>query len=287
MWRTGHLTQLEQKTRQFAYIPNMRIRFALTVFLLWVLFACNPSRASDLALVHAKIYPSPTEPAIEDGTIVVHDGRITAVGPSATTRPPRFARAVTVLDCRGLVVTAGFWNSHVHIFTPGLLHAENLSSSDLSSQLETMFTRWGFTTVFDIASVLDNTNSIRGRIDSGEVRGPRILTVGDPFYPKGGTPIYVKKFLEENHVPSAEVASVPQAVDRVRAQFQKGADGAKIFTGAFVGGGKVLIMPLDVAAAIVAEAHRLGKPVSRILRTQKASKLPSKAGWTSSPTPRP
>ena len=239
----------------------MRIRFALTVFLLWVLFACNPSRASDLALVHAKIYPSPTEPAIEDGTIVVHDGRITAVGPSATTRPPRFARAVTVLDCRGLVVTAGFWNSHVHILTPGLLHAENLSSSDLSSQLETMFTRWGFTTVFDIASVLDNTNSIRGRIDSGEVRGPRILTVGDPFYPKGGTPIYVKKFLEENHVPSAEVASVPQAVDRVRAQFQKGADGAKIFTGAFVGGGKVLIMPLDVAAAIVAEAHRLGKPV--------------------------
>ena len=265
----------------------MRIRFALTVFLLWVLFACNPSRASDLALVHAKIYPSPTEPAIEDGTIVVHDGRISAVGPSATTRPPRFARAVTVIDCRGLVVTAGFWNSHVHILTPGLLHAENLSSSDLSSQLETMFTRWGFTTVFDIASVLDNTNSIRGRIDSGEVRGPRILTVGDPFYPKGGTPIYVKKFLEENHVPSAEVASVPQAVDRVRAQFQKGADGAKIFTGAFVGGGKVLIMPLDVAAAIVAEAHRLGKPVSRILRTQKASKLPSKAGWTSSPTPRP
>jgi imidazolonepropionase-like amidohydrolase len=173
----------------------MRMRFALPVFLLWILFACHPSPASDLALVHARIYPSPTEPAIEDGTILVHDGRITAVGPSATTKPPRFARAVTVIDCKGLVVTAGFWNSHVHIFTPRLLHAEGLSSSELSSQLEKMLTRWGFTTVFDIASVLDNTNAVRRRIDSGEVRGPRILTVGEPFYAKGGAPVYIRGFL--------------------------------------------------------------------------------------------
>jgi hypothetical protein len=129
-------------------VPNVRI---------W-----NPSRASDLALVHARIYPLPTEPAVEDGTILVHDGRITAVGPSATTKPRRFARAVTVIDCKGLVITAGFWNSHVHIFTPRLLHAEDLSSSELSSQLEKMLTRCGFTSVVDIASVLDNTTPSAG-----------------------------------------------------------------------------------------------------------------------------
>src|ERR1700757_1056786 len=137
---------LGTKPRQFPYTPFMRIRFVLAVLLLGTLLACGPSRSSDLALVHAKIYPSPTEPAIEDGTILVHDGRITAIGPSATTKPPRFARAVTVINCKGLVFTAGFWNSHVHILTPGLLHAERLSSSEVSSQLEKMFTRWGFTT---------------------------------------------------------------------------------------------------------------------------------------------
>jgi len=238
----------------------MRIRFVLPVFLLGTLLTCGPIRSSDLALVHAKIYPSPTEPAIEDGTILVRDGRITAIGPSATTKPPRFARAVTVINCKGLIVTAGFWNSHVHILTPSLLHAERLSSSEVSSQLEKMFTRWGFTTVFDIASVLDNTRAIRQRIDSSEVRGPRILTVGEPFWAKGGTPIYVRGFLEANHISIPEVESNAQAVERVRQQVHDGADGIKIFAGS-VERDSILIMPLDLAKAIVAEAHRAGKPV--------------------------
>lgn len=238
----------------------MRIRIVL-VLTLWVLFVhAVPSFGSDLALVGAKVYISPFQPPLENVTILIHDGVITAVGPSATTKPPRFARAVTVIDCKGMVVTAGFWNSHVHIFTPGLLHAENLSDTNLSSQLEQMLTRWGFTTVYDVASSLDNTNGIRRRIDSGAVRGPRILTVGEPFYGKGGTPVYIRGFLEENHIPLPEVTSVSQAVDRVKQQIRDGADGIKIFAGSIKSDG-VLIMPLDLATAIVTEAHREGKPV--------------------------
>jgi imidazolonepropionase-like amidohydrolase len=238
----------------------MRLRSVLAILLFWTLASNLPGFASDLALVHAKIYPSPTDPPIEDGTILVHNGRITAIGPSAKIKPPKFARAVTVLNCQGMVVTAGFWNSHVHILNPGLLHAEKRPANEISSQLDQMLTRWGFTTVFDIASVLDNTNSIRHRIEKGEVRGPRILTVGEPFYPKDGTPIYVKGFLEENHIPSAEVQSIPQALERVRQQIRDGADGIKIFAGAITANG-VLPMPMDQAKAIVAEAHRAGKPV--------------------------
>jgi len=37
-----------------------------------------------------------------------------------------------------------------------------------------MFNRWEFTTVFDVASVLDNTLALRRRIECGELRGPRI-----------------------------------------------------------------------------------------------------------------
>src|SRR4029077_15150243 len=135
--------------------------------LLCMLFGCGLGRASDLALAGAKIYASATEQAIESGSILVHDGQIVAVGRSAAVKVPRDA---TVIDCKGLVVTAGFWNNHVHILTPGLLHAENLASQQITSQLEEMLTRWGFTTVFDIASVLENTNLIRRRIERGEVR---------------------------------------------------------------------------------------------------------------------
>ena len=233
----------------------MRIRYALLLYLSWTLFACGLTRASDLALVGGKIYASPNQEPIENGSIVVRDGHIVAVGPSNTVKVPREA---TVIDCKGLVVTAGFWNSHVHIMTPELLHAEKLSSEQIASALEAMLTRWGFTTVFDIASVLDNTNLIRRRIESGEVKGPRILTVGEPFWWK--TPIYVKDFLATNHISIPEGESRAQAVERVRRQIRDGADGIKIFAGSVQANG-ILIMPLDLAKAIVAEAHRTGKPV--------------------------
>jgi len=233
----------------------MRIRFL--VLFLSALFVCGFVCANDLALVGAKIYPSPTEPPIENGSILIHDGRIVSVGPAAAIKIPPNAR---VIDCKGLVVTAGFWNSHVHILTPGLLHAEKLSSQQITSQLEEMLTRWGFTTVFDIASVLENTNLIRHRIEAGEVKGPRILTVGEPFWAKGGTPIYVKGFLEANHITIPDVESSGQGAKRVRQQIRGGADGIKIFAGS-VEQNSILIMPLDLAKTIVAEAHRAGKPV--------------------------
>jgi imidazolonepropionase-like amidohydrolase len=235
----------------------MRIRFFGPFLLLSMLFGCGLSRASDLALVGAKIYPSPTEQAIENGSILVHDGQIVAVGTSAAVKVPRDA---AVIDCKGLVVTAGFWNSHVHILTPGLLHAEKLSSQQLASQLEEMLTRWGFTTVFDVASVLNNTTLIRRRIESGEVKGPRILTVGEPFWTKGGTPIYAKGFLEANQISIPDVESSAEGIERVRQEIRDGADGIKIFAGS-VERDSILIMPLDLAKAIVAESHREGKPV--------------------------
>ena len=235
----------------------MRLRFTPALLALSILFGCGLSRADDLALVGAKIYLSPSEPPIENGTILVHSGHILSVGPIAEIKVPR---GTTVIDCKGLVVTAGFWNSHVHILLPGLLHAEKLSSEQITSQLQQMLTRWGFTTVFDIASVLQNTNLIRRRIEEGEVKGPRILTVGEPFWVKGGTPIYVKKFLEENHVSIPEVESTAQAKERVRQQIRDGADGIKIFANS-VEFDDILTMPLDLAQAIAAEAHRAGKPV--------------------------
>jgi imidazolonepropionase-like amidohydrolase len=233
----------------------MRLRVVLPILLVLVLFATAKSHASDLALVNAKVYLSPTEPAIENGSILLHDGRILAVGPSAGIKIPK---DTTAIDCKGLVVTAGFWNSHVHILLPGLLHAEKLSSDQITAQLQEMLTRWGFTTVFDIGSVLQNTNLIRHRIESGEVKGPRILTVGEPFWVE--TPIYVKDFLEANHVVIPEVQSAPQAKDRVRQQIHDGADGIKIFANS-VESGDIVTMPLGLVQAIAAEGHRGGKPV--------------------------
>jgi len=252
----------------------MRLRLAFPLLLALAFLATLQSHASDLALVGAKIYVSPTEPPIESGTILVRSGHIQSVGPTAQIKVPRGA---TVIDCKGLVVTAGFWNSHVHILLPGLLHAENLSSEQITSQLEQMLTRWGFTTVFDIASTLQNTNLIRHRIQTGEVKGPRILTTGEPFWIKGGTPIYVKDFLVTNHLSIPEVESKDQARQRVRHQVHDGADGIKIFANSIESDG-ILTMPADLAQVISAEAHSAGKPVFAHVSNNKGIEVALQSG---------
>ena len=252
----------------------MRLRFALPLLLLLALCVCATVRASDLALVGARIYASPDEPAIENGSILVHEGRIVAVGPRSTVKIPRDAK---IIDCKGFVVTAGFWNSHVHILPPGLLHAEELAPGQITSQLEEMLTRWGFTAVFDIASVQENTTLIRRRIESGEVKGPRILTVGEPFWGKGGTPIYVKAYLEANHIVISEVESVEQGKQRVKRQIDNGADGIKIFANSIEQDG-ILNMPMELAQAIVEEAHRAGKPVFAHVSNDAGIEIALKSG---------
>lgn len=234
------------------------MRFPLKFLLLAIVlavFEVHASYGSDLILRGAKIYLSPTEPPIEHGTIMIHNGRIAQFGPAISVRVPRNA---TVLDCTGRVITAGFWNSHVHILTPGLIHADKLSPEETTVQLQAMLTKWGFTTVFDIASVLKNTNLIRHRIATGETNGPRILTVGEPFWI--ATPIYVKSFLETNHVDIPSVHSTAEAKVRVQQEIRDGADGVKIFANS-IEPGTILTMPEELAAGIVEEAHAHGEPV--------------------------
>jgi imidazolonepropionase-like amidohydrolase len=211
-----------------------------------------------LAIVGAKLYSSPDAAPMEDSVVVVQDGRIVTVGSRANTPIPPRAR---LLDAHGAVMTAGFWNSHIHLMTPDVLNAATANAEPLKSALQAMLTRWGFTTVFDLASSTENALTLRRRINSGEIPGPMILTVGDPFFPKDGTPIYVRDFLKAHDWPSEEVATPKEAAARAARQLQQGTDGVKIFAGAVVGGSiGVLPMRLDVAKAIVAQAHEHGKP---------------------------
>jgi imidazolonepropionase-like amidohydrolase len=220
--------------------------------------AAEPPR--QLAIVGARIYPSPDAAPIDDGAVVVRDGRIVAVGLRSKITIPDAARRI---DAKGAVLTAGFWNSHIHLMPPELLNAATAKAETLQGGLEAMLTRWGFTSVFDIASATDNALALRLRINSGEIAGPMLLTVGAPFYPKDGTPIYVRQYLKEHGILSAEVSNPEEAAARARQQLDQGTDGVKLFAGAIVPiDGKIGVLPMrvDIAKAVVEEAHRRGKP---------------------------
>jgi imidazolonepropionase-like amidohydrolase len=232
----------------------MRVRLALLLGVIFI--ASGLARTADLALTGAKIYTSPLDPPIENGSIVMRDGLILSVGPSSTIKIPHSA---TAIDCTGLVVTAGFWNSHVHTLTPSLLRVQDSDAKKLDQVLEAMFNRWGFTSVFDLASVLDNTLALRRRIESGELRGPRIYTVGEPIWTI--EPVYVRDFLRQNHIHIENTETPEQAIALVRDHAARGANGIKLFTGSDQGHGQVALLPVATAKAAVDEAHHHGMRV--------------------------
>ena len=222
----------------------------------------TPADGSDsatLALTGATIYSSPGDAPIARGVVLVRDGRIVAVGP-ATTHP--VPAAATRVDCEGLFVVAGFQNSHVHFTEAKWEDAAKAPAAQLSAQLEDMLLRWGVTTAVDTGSLLSNTLALRARIDSGEVRGPRIYTVGTPIYPHNGVPYYLRESLPPEVL---QLLNTPQTGAEAAAitarQIEAGADGLKLFTGSWVERGKVLPMDAAIARAAADEAHARGKLV--------------------------
>ena len=188
-----------------------------------------PVEASDLArfaLVGGTIHVSPTEAPIRDGVVLIRDGRIVAVG---RRNEVPLEKDVPTLDCGGLHVAAGFWNSHVHLFERKWANAGSLAASDVARQLEAMFTRHGFTTVFDLGSDQENTRRIRERVESGEVPGPRILSTGPVLVAAHAVPPdNVLAMLGFMATRGYEVADDAQAAAGAKAILDAGADGIKI-----------------------------------------------------------
>jgi len=222
--------------------------------------ACaGPVLARDLAIVDARILPAPDAPVVDNGTVLVRDGRIVAVGRDGEVGLPD---GVEVIDADGRTLLAGFWNSHVHFLAPPMMQAGTQPAAQLSARMRGMLTQWGFTTVFDLGSLGDNTRALQQRIATGEVDGPLILSVHAPFFPAGGTPSYVSDLLQRIGAPSFEVADAEAASARARRQVEAGADGVKLFIGAIIEGGTgVLHMDAGVARAAASPAESAGKPV--------------------------
>lgn len=210
-----------------------------------------------LAIQHAKIYVSPSDPPIEDGTVVIRDGLISAVGQNV-----EVPTGATQVSCNHCIVTAGFWNAHVHFTEPKWSMAEWKSVATLDSQLANMFLSRGFTTVIDVGSNPADTFSIRRRIELGELTGPYIYSSGTPLYPPHGVPYYVRATVPAWIVAMMPQPATPDAAQRVvRRNLASGADLTKLFTGSWVQRGHVLPMPLNIAKAAVETTHLNGKLV--------------------------
>jgi imidazolonepropionase-like amidohydrolase len=227
-------------------------------------FFAQQKSDSRLALTGARIYPAPGLKPIDDGVVVMAGDKIASVGAASNVKIPA---GIKTIDCTGKTLVAGLWNAHVHFIEPKWNNAADLPDEQLTRQMQEMLSQYGFTSVVDTGSPLDNTLALRRKIAAGKVAGPRILTAGMILFPQDGLPYYltestpsdvIKKFAE------GEVRTPEDAVRLVDKQIAEGADIVKLYIVTWLRrDGKIQpqAMPLSVAKAAAEEAHRKGKLV--------------------------
>ncbi len=118
------------------------------------------SRAATLALTGGRLVDGTGAVALEDSVVVIRDGRIMAVGKSASTPIPADA---TRVDVRGKTILPGLWDMHAHF-----------------EQVEwgPIYLAAGATTVRDCGNEFEFITAVRDAILQGKGLGPRMLLAG-------------------------------------------------------------------------------------------------------------
>jgi imidazolonepropionase-like amidohydrolase len=135
-----------------------------------------PSGDATLAMTGVRIIDGTGTPAIENGTIVMRDGRIVAVGSAARVQVP--AGAVT-LESTGRTVIPGLVNAHGHAQAAGQGAAVR---DDLLRRLRT-YASYGVTTVVSLGQGGETREVVRLREeqDAGALDRARVYTSGPSF----------------------------------------------------------------------------------------------------------
>jgi imidazolonepropionase-like amidohydrolase len=117
--------------------------------------------AQDLVITNAHIVVGNGN-VIERGSIVVRGGRIASVAAGAAA-----PAGLTAIDLRGMTAMPGFIDGHRHVNT----------GPDEKAQMQALLDA-GYTTVLSGGGPAEGNITLRDHIDSGQIKGPRIIPSG-------------------------------------------------------------------------------------------------------------
>jgi imidazolonepropionase-like amidohydrolase len=129
----------------------------------------------DLALEHLRVIDGNGTPAVKDQTIIIHAGKIVAVGASTSINVPNNAKRV---DLTGYTAFPGIVGMHDHMYYPSPgsdvpLYPEHGSS------FPKLYLAGGVTTIRTTGSVETYTDiETKKLIDAGQMLGPKMHITG-------------------------------------------------------------------------------------------------------------
>ena len=125
-------------------------------------------KAQDLVITNARIIDG-NGGTIEQGSVVVRNGRIASVSAGDTRAP-----GLMEIDAQGMTLMPGFIDAHRHIMRGDADQWLNEQAEDRMQD----FLDAGFTTVLSAGDSLEGIIELRRRLSEGELVGPRLLTSG-------------------------------------------------------------------------------------------------------------
>ena len=117
--------------------------------------------AQNLTITNARIIAGNGD-IIENGSIIVRDGRIISLAAGAPQNP-----VGTVIDANGMSAMPGFIDAHRHVN----------SNPDEGEQMQALLEA-GYTTVLSGGGPAEGGIALRDHIESGQINGPRIIPSG-------------------------------------------------------------------------------------------------------------
>ena len=201
-------------------------------------------------------------PPVDNGAVVVSDGRITEVTTQDMIEIGE-REEVDVIDAPGGTLMPGFieMHTHVHCSAQSDAYTHIMTESDerfimrgvaaVRSALGS-----GVTTMRDLGSRNQVILPIKAAVEDGIIPGPRILAAGTPITTTGG---HCNMF-------GTEADTAEEVVTAIRTQFKLGADCIKVMStgGGFTPGTNVRApqYPVETLRAAVKDAERLGLRVA-------------------------
>ncbi len=210
----------------------------MRTFLLAAFTALTVSSAAAqvTVLTHANLIDGTGAPPQPDAAVVMENGRIRDIGPSAAIAVPAGA---TVVDATGKFVVPGIINAHGHVGPPAR-----------DPQLR-QYALYGVTTTTSMYFDQDDIVEFKAKQRAGDLRGARILTVK-------------YRFMSPPFIPGSEVRTPEAARAKVDEIVAHGADFVKVWIDA--GSGKFPKLDRAFCAAVMDQAASTARSRWRNLR---------------------
>jgi imidazolonepropionase-like amidohydrolase len=237
--------------------------FGVGLLLVVILLLTLPVAAQTTAIRAGHLIDPATGRVAELQTILVKDGKITAVGPGV-----EVPQAATLIDLSASWVLPGLMDAHVHITwgepPPPVME---LSYVREGSPLRALRGLWnarsvleaGFTTIRDVGNEANYASiDLRRAFERGWFMGPTLVTTGKIIAPFGGqlsgTPPELGPFWRFEYIDADTPDEMRKAV---RQNIYYGAQAIKL-----VCDNSAYHCSVDEVRAAVAEAHSAGLPVA-------------------------